>query len=154
MKFEKIYTLVLAGILILSCASDCEEGAPPPLSLNVAWVDASGKDLYFAGIYETDSIKGFYYSASRRKIEVPLSVKALSEDSTNYYVNAMPLVRKAYDLQLDTVYISPKSTVVDTVVAAVSSVEDPCYSTIYRFDLLTYNGKPLSGVDTLYRIEK
>ncbi|MBS9768520.1 MAG: hypothetical protein KGV44_13415 [Flavobacteriaceae bacterium] len=151
-----MFRYILIGILCgfaISCQSNCEESAPLPLSFNLQFVDKDGNDVYYKKTEKIDSLKAFY-KYNRKKQFVSLRATLQKEDSTQYKIDMMPLLRKAYEFRLDTVFLSIKSTDVDTVLVHIVKQESECYSTIYRFEKLVFNGKKLSGTDNLYKIEK
>ncbi len=151
--FRYILVILLGGFVATSCQSDCEDNAPKPLSLNIRWVDAKGNDIYTLKEYSTDSLVA-YYNLNKKKETVALKVSQQKDDSSQYYVDAMPLARKAYLLRVDTVFIGVKSTDIDTIVMNILREENDCFSTIYRFEKLRYNTTDLSGTDDFYIIEK
>ncbi len=151
-----MFRYILIGILCgfaISCQSDCKENAPLPLSFNLQFVDSQGNDVYYTKVEKTDSLKAFY-KYNRKKQFVSLRATVQKKDSTQYKIDMMPLLREAYKFRLDTVFLSIKSTDIDTVLVRIVKEESECYSTIYRFEKLVFNGRKLSGTDNLYKIEK
>lgn len=155
--FRSILVIIifLSGIL-LSCNNDCEENAPTPLSFKIQWVNNAGQDMYFNKTYIIDSLRG-YYKKPRFETEVIVPMKAVKnlKDTSQYYVDMMPLIRVALSLQLDSVFIAPERGDVDTIVFKLIKEKNDCYSSIYRFETLEYNGKSLiNGIDSPYKIVK
>ncbi len=156
-KIEFMYryiSVVFLGIFTtIACQSDCEDNAPKPLSLNIRWVDAQGNDAYASKKYNADSLEA-YYHFDRKKTKVALNVSKYKDDSTKHYVDAMPLVRTAYALRVDTVFISADKTDIDTIAINIKKEENDCFSTIYHFEKLRYNEIDLSGTEDFYIIKK
>lgn len=149
---------ILSGIFLLilgiACQNGCEENAPQPLSFSLQWVDNKGTDIFKSKNYDIDSLTAFYKGA-RENISVKLDTTSYEEDGERLnIIDMMPLVRSAFSLQLDTVFVGLKSSYIDTVVLKVVREDNECFSTIYSFERLQYNGKALSGTDVLYKIEK
>lgn len=150
---------VLSGVFLLivsmACQNDCEENAPQPLSFNIQWVDAKGEDIYNSKEYSVDSLVAFYKGA-RTKVAVKLNFSTQKNGNSTIpnVIDMMPLVREAFYLQLDTVFVGPKSSDIDTVVLKVVREENDCFTTLYRFEKLEYNGTILNGTEALYKIEK
>ncbi len=151
--YRYILVVFLGIYTTIACQSDCEENAPKPLSLNIRWVDAQGNDAYTSKKYDADSLVAYYYF-DRKKTKVALNVSKYKNDSTKHYVDAMPLVRKAYALRIDTVFISADKIDTDTILMSITKEENDCFSTIYHFEKLRYNDIDLSGTEDFYLIKK
>lgn len=147
--------LIIGGVFfaICACNNDCEENPPKPLSFNIQWVDANGKDAYESKLFAAKDLEAFYKDI-RENVKIQLTVSYKKGDSTQRFIDMMPLVRKAYSLKLDSVFIAPNSTDIDTIALKVVNEKNDCFTTIYRFEKLEYNGKKLSGTDTIYKIQK
>lgn len=151
---SRILFILVSFALLSACKNDCEENAPQPLSLKIQWVNGAGEDMYAAKELNRDSLFAFYKKV-RGIDSVSLSPAIQRKDSTKYYVDAMPLIRAAFSLQIDTVFIAPKRNKdVDTIVAKLERIENDCFSTVYRFEQLEYNGKKMIQEDGFYKIEK
>ncbi|PVX49369.1 hypothetical protein C7377_1785 [Balneicella halophila] len=153
---RNILGALLCMFFIISCNNDCEDNPPEPLSFKIQWVDSLGNDMFEKkGGFDADSIVSFY---NKNRGTVPVDVEVIREkvDSNLYYnyIDAMPLVRKAFELQLDSVFLGPDSLDIDTITLKVIREKNDCFSTVYQFVKLKYNGKTLTGVDSLYVIEK
>lgn len=150
--FIRILSCLALLSLCVGCQNDCEENAPKPLSFHLQWVDEKGADMYTAEKFEADSLFAFY-KKERGIDSVELTV-AQQSDTTQHYIDVMPLVRKAFSLQIDTVFIAAQATDIDTIILKVVKEENDCFSTSYRFEKLQYNTQTLSGTEELYKIKK
>lgn len=150
------YILSFAFLFILgiSCQNNCDENAPTPISFNIQWIDDNGADIYYLDKTKKDSLIAFYKSVRGDSVRCDLGISVFKKDSTRHFIDVMPLLRKAYFLQLDTVFLGIKKADIDTVVFKLVNEKNDCFSIVYRFENLKYNGKDLNGTDTLYKIVK
>lgn len=143
--------VLLIFAVIYGCDKQCDKQAPQPLSLNFQWINSSNIDI-FNNKKEDKDIETFVVTKFDT-VRHTLNFRAF-KDSTVFYFDALPPLRTILENKLDTFYLKIKETDIDTIVAKIAKIEDPCYSTIYHFTELSYNGKSLSGTDSLYIIKK
>lgn len=143
---------MLVLLIGYSCDTSCDKNAPTPISLNLQWVNGKGVDVFQANKKGIDSVKYLVYTKFDT-IEKRLPCR-IFKDSTLFYFDALPALKLVLANKLDTFYIKVDNSQKDTIVAKAKNINDPCYSAVYHFEKLTYNGQKLSGLDSLYIIQK
>lgn len=144
------FLLFLLGLY--GCNStDCGD-APAPLSLNFQWVNTQGQDIFSKTNQLRDSVETLVITKFD-SIKTKMSYRAF-KDSSVFYFDALPTLRKSSTNKQDTFYVKLTAKDTDTIVAIIEKVAIECYTHIYKFKELQYNGEKLSGTDSLYTIKK
>lgn len=149
------FLLLLIGLCVaVSCQNDCADNAPPPLGFFLHWQNAKGEDAYTSKLLHKDSLVAFYkYNHKIEKFK--LNVDSLKEDSTFHFINLMPMVRKTYQIDIDTLFIGCENSDIDTIFMNLVKIPNECFSTLYEFKKLTYNGEDIEeDTDGFYKITK
>lgn len=151
--YRNILVFIVAGLFIIACKDDCKENPPKPLSFLLHWENSNGEDAYSVNLLEKDSLVAFY-KFNHKLQKVDLKVNSLRDDSTFHFVDMMPMIRKVYEIEVDTLFIRSRERDIDTIYMNLVKIESECYSTLYEFKELKYNGKEIEEDNGFYRIKK
>ncbi len=151
--YRRILFVIIGGLLLWACKDDCEENAPLPLSFLLQWQNAKGEDAYTANLFHPDSLVA-YYKYNHKVENFKLQVNLAKEDSTLHFIDLMPMARKMYEINIDTLFIGNQRSDIDTIYMNLVNVPSECFSTLYKFEKLTYNGNTMVEKDGYYRIKK